>query len=162
MSERKKIIYYVCDKKALHIYKISMISGEIFDLLPESHKKWFSLNKKYWITHNCLLNKKSKQNIGSELINSININSLSDLLSIVALSFNYIAQAPAGQVEGEYMEINGLQVISLIGYLWRVSDIEQFIINNNLYFNLNVIQPLHNGTTFFTSYSEETTVTDNF
>lgn len=41
MGERKQDKYVISDKKARNFYRSGRITGDIFDLLPEDHKKWF-------------------------------------------------------------------------------------------------------------------------
>lgn len=44
MGNRKNDIYFMIDDKAKNVYKVTKINGQIYDMLPESHKKWFSKN----------------------------------------------------------------------------------------------------------------------
>lgn len=44
MANRKNDIYFMVNDKGKDVYKVTKINGQVYDILPESHKKWFSKN----------------------------------------------------------------------------------------------------------------------
>jgi len=146
MSERKRIHYYLKEIPNA-IYKVEVIDGELYDLLPDKHKEFFSLKKPNnpyeqisetigqmtFIPSNFTV---AADPVGTPL-NSVLIETyVNDLIPLFIpqniVSTGIVPIATTGLANLRYSVINGTFTVTLNGYRWSVDQLEDYIVDNLL------------------------------
>lgn len=150
MSERKRIYYYLKEIPN-SIYKAEIIDGELYDLLPDKHKEFFSEKKPYkTVTYGELSEAIAGMQFGTttvnavpqptstnELLNSVLIESyVNDLIPIFTVPNNTSTGiqpiATTALPNLRYGVMNGIFTVTLNGYRWSIDALEDYIVDNLL------------------------------
>jgi len=148
MSERKKIYYYLKEIPNA-IYKAEIIDGELYDLLPDKHKEFFSLKKPNNL-YEQIQETIANMQFGTTTVNAVPHPISTNELLISALIENYVNDLipiliPQNSVSTgiqpimttslpnlRYAEISGIFTVTLNGYRWSIDELEDYIVDNLL------------------------------